>query len=84
VSRAGLGDPVEGDLIDHFVGFGFLVGVMSVGLLLLGAAEKVLILVTRRPPPPRPRVQSVSDAEMAEWNKCLTAVGHHRNERRGV
>lgn len=63
-------------MIDQFLAFTFLIAAFGLGLVLLGLAEKALILATKRPRPPRPQIKSVSDAEMAEWNRCLTAVGY--------
>lgn len=63
-------------MIDQFIAFSFLIAVLGLGLVLLGVAEKAIVLATKRPVPPRPRMKSVSDAEMAEWNRCLAALGH--------
>ena len=68
----------EADTIDQFVAFTFLVGVLGIGILILGLAEKVLMLVSRRPTPPRPRTRSVTEQELVEYRKCVAAYfGRH-------
>ena len=71
---------MDGNGVDQFAAFALMIGAIGIGLMVLGAAEKLIILASKRPSPPRPRVKSVSDAEMAEWKRCLAAVGHHDKE----
>lgn len=63
----------EADTIDQLFSFIFLVGVLGLGILFLGLAEKALMVATKRPSPPRPRTRSVSDAELIEYRKCVAA-----------